>query len=110
MRGRVVGDWIGCKIRIDWGMQASRELAPSAIIGYKYLRMERKKRDTRFGRERRDAWFGGERRDARCWRFGVVRGFSRPGSLVAMVVFPVFIHIFIHVLYLTCLHLLTRLT
>jgi len=40
-------------------------LAPSAIIGYKYIRMERGKRDARFGRERRDARFGGERRDAR---------------------------------------------
>ena len=80
MRGRVVGDWIGCKIRIDWGMQASRELAPSAIIGYKYLRMERKKRDAQFGRERRDARFDGERLDERCWRFGVVRGFRRPGN------------------------------
>ncbi len=81
MHGRGVGDWIGWKIRIDWGMQASRELAPSAIIGYKYLRMERKKRDSRFGRERRDARFDGERLVARRWRFGVVRGFSRPGNL-----------------------------
>jgi hypothetical protein len=62
-------------------MQASRELAPASIIGYKYLRMERKKRDARFGRERRDAWFDGERCDARCWRFGVFRGFRRPENL-----------------------------
>ncbi len=40
-------------------------LVPSVIIGYKYIRMERGKRDARFGRERRDARFGGERRDAR---------------------------------------------
>ncbi len=65
IHGRGVGDWIGWKIRIDWGIQTSRELAPSVIIGYKYIRMERKKRDARFGRERRDARFGGERRDAR---------------------------------------------
>ncbi len=65
MHGRGVGDWIGWKIRIDWGIQSSRELAPSVIIGYKYIRIERKNRDARFGRERRDARFGGERRDAR---------------------------------------------
>jgi len=81
MCGRGVGDWIGWKIRSDWGIQTSRELVPSAIIGYKYVRMERMKCDARFGRERRDARFGGERRDARCWRLGVVRGFSHPGSL-----------------------------
>jgi hypothetical protein len=46
----------------DSGIQG---LAPSVIIGYKYIRMERGKRDARFGRERRDARFGGERRDAR---------------------------------------------
>jgi hypothetical protein len=62
----------------DSGVQG---IDPSAIIGYKYIRMEREKRDVRLGRERREARFGGERRDARCWRFGVVRGFRRPGSL-----------------------------
>ena len=46
----------------DSGIQG---LAPSVIIGYKYIRMERGKRDARFGRERRDARFGGEGRDAR---------------------------------------------
>jgi hypothetical protein len=62
-------------------MQASRELAPSAIIGYRYLWMGREKRDARFVGERRVARVGGEWRSARCWSFGAVRGFRRPGSL-----------------------------
>jgi len=41
-----------------------------AIIGYKYTRMERKKRDVRFGRERRDTRFGGERLQRRDAWFG----------------------------------------
>ena len=81
MCGRGVGDMVDWKIRDGWRIQASRELAPSAIIGYKHIRMEGEKRDARFGRERRDVWFGGDRRDAWCWRFGVIRGFRRPGSL-----------------------------
>jgi hypothetical protein len=67
-------DWIGFGEReareresgSDWledsGIQG---LAPSVTIGYKYIRMERGKRDARSGRERHDARFGGERRDAR---------------------------------------------
>ncbi len=52
MRGRGMGDWIDWKIRVGWRIQASRELAPSVIIGYIhiYIRMEREERDERFGR------------------------------------------------------------
>ena len=31
-------------------------------------------------REERDAWFGREKHDDRFGRFGLVRGFSRPGT------------------------------
>ncbi len=83
MRGRGVGDWMDWKVRIGWRIQSSRELAPSDIIGYIhiYRRMEREKRDARFGREKRDARFGREKRDARFGRFGLVGGFRCPGSL-----------------------------
>ena len=80
MRGRRVGDMVDWKVRVGWRIQACRELAPSAIIGYKYIWGERSAMRG-LGGERRDARIGGERRDARCWSFGVVRGFRRPGSL-----------------------------
>jgi hypothetical protein len=77
-RGQSVGVISGCEFPIiacrSWceGMETVVEkrggtgrkrmtgAAPSAIIGYKYIRKERKKCDVRFGRERRDARFGGE--------------------------------------------------
>ena len=37
MRGGRTGDMVGRKVRVGWRIQASKELAPSAIMGFKNI-------------------------------------------------------------------------